>query len=853
MVLAIRAIFGLSRLLRLDRPCSDEPERFPPSFGGFRVPSGPGAGPGLPYLKRSTASAVGRGLCEFETRFREIEHVSPSTLTEPTEPRTRPWPGRAPKPVETATPSDNVSAGLGLLLPCFTVTIFVSALLLFVVQPMVAKMVLPRLGGTPAVWNTCLVFFQAVLLAGYAYAHLTTSWLGVRRQAVLHLGVLLVPLLVLPIVVERIGLPLAGSSPALWLLGCLLMTVGLPFFVVSTSGPLLQKWFAGTNHPSAKDPFFLYAASNAGSLIALLGYPLLLERWLPVAGQSRLWSYGYVLLIALVGACAVLLWRRRHGATGPGAEPSADDDIGLTQPLAAPTLQRRMWWLFAAFVPSSLMLGVTTHITSNLAPVPLLWVLPLSIYLLTFVLVFARKQLIPAALTAKLLPFMVLPLAIITIIELPKMGWVAILAHLATFFVAAMVCHGQLARSRPHVRHLTEYYLWISIGGVLGGIFNALISPVVFSSIAEYPIALVLACFLLPRTRSVKPEAQARRNDLAAPLAVAVVTIAAMAAVWLGGWGDSLGMRLLLFGPLGLVCFSFKDRPVRFTLGLAVFVATLPYYCAMHRGQDLYESRNFFGVKRVTIDPDKRFRTLVHGTTTHGKQLIDPARRNEPVAYYHRSGPLGDIFATFSGDAAKAHVGVIGLGAGSLASYIGPQQSITFYEIDPEIERIARNPEYFTFLTDCPGDVDVVVGDGRLTLAQGPDRHYGLFVLDAFSSDAIPTHLLTREAIQLYLSKLEEDGVLAFHISNRYLNLEPLIAGLVADAGLVGLTRTDTNVTAAEKADGKIRSIYAVLARKREHLAGLVDRPGWLPLSDPSDVTVWTDQYTSILDFFSWR
>ncbi|MCH7872134.1 MAG: fused MFS/spermidine synthase, partial [Planctomycetes bacterium] len=653
----------------------------------------------------------------------------------------------------------------------------------------------------------------------------------------------------LPIVVERVGLPVAGGSPALWLLGCLSMTVGLPFFVVSTSGPLLQKWFAGTNHPSAKDPFFLYAASNVGSLIALLAYPLLLERWLPVNGQSRLWSYGYALLIALVGACAVLLWCRRHRATEP--ELLVRGDIESTEPV--PTRRRRMLWIFAAFVPSSLMLGVTTHITSNLAPVPLLWVLPLSIYLLTFALVFARKQLIPSALTTKLLPFMVLPLAIITVIELPKMGWVSILAHLTTFFVAAMVCHGQLARSRPHVRHLTEYYLWISIGGVLGGIFNALISPVVFSSIAEYPIALVLACFLLPRGRSVESDTDAKRNDLTAPLVVAGVTIAAIVAVRLGGWGDSLGMRLLLFGPLALVCFSFKDRPVRFTLGFAVFVVALPYYCAMHRGTDLHASRNFFGVKRVTIDTDDRIRILVHGTTTHGKQFIDPARRDEPLTYYHRTGPLGDIFATFDGDAAKTRVAAIGLGAGSLAAYIGPGQSVTFYEIDPEIERIARNPDYFTFLTDCRGDMKVVVGDGRLTLAQAPDRHYGLIVLDAFSSDAIPTHLLTREAIELYLSKLEDDGVLAFHISNRYLNLEPLIAGLGADAGLVGLTRTDTNLTALEEADGKTPSIYAVLARKREHLGDLADHPDWTPLSDPSGVKVWTDQYTSILSFFTFK
>ena len=639
--------------------------------------------------------------------------MAPSTIIDPPQvslpPAVKPEGAPAPRPSRPA-PAARVS---WFLLPCFTATIFVSALLLFVVQPMVAKMVLPRLGGTPAVWNTCLVFFQAVLLAGYAYAHVSTSWLGSGKQAVLHLGVLFLPLLVLPIAIESVGLPAAGASPSAWLLGCLLVTVGLPFFVVSTSGPLLQKWFAGTNHPSAKDPFFLYAASNVGSLIALLGYPIFMERMLPLAGQSRVWSYGYGALIAMVFACALNLWLQRR-PSGESSVAAAMDSVP-----AAPTFQRRMWWIFAAFVPSSLMLGVTTHITSNLAPVPLLWVLPLSIYLLTFVLVFARKPLISSAVMGKLLPFMVLPLSIITVIELPTLGWVSILAHLSTFFVAAMVCHAQLACSRPNVRHLTEFYLLISIGGVLGGIFNALVSPVVFSSIAEYPIALVLACFLLPIGRSVESDGEARRNDFFAPLVVAGVTVAALVAMSLGGWGDSLGMRLILFGPLGLVCFSFKDRPLRFTLAFAVFVAALPYYCAMHRGRDLHESRNFYGVKRVSVDPDDRLRILVHGTTTHGKQLTDPERSGDPLTYYHRSGPLGDIFATFSGDAAKARVGAIGLGAGSLAAYIGPGQSVTFYEIDPEIERIARNPEYFTFLSDCRGETDVVVGDGRMTL----ERH----------------------------------------------------------------------------------------------------------------------------------
>ena len=785
----------------------------------------------------------------------EFNQLPLSTISNPAEVRSSP-PRSAVVSAAPAIASDfPAPSSSRLLLPCFTLTIFVSALLLFVVQPMVAKMVLPRLGGTPAVWNTCLVFFQAVLLVGYAYAHITTSWLGVRRQAVVHAAVLLLPLLVLPIAFQRAGLPDAGGSPAFWLLGCLLVAVGLPFFVVSTSGPLLQKWFAGTDHPSAQNPYFLYAASNAGSLIALLGYPLLMERWLPLNDQSGLWSVGYAFLIVLVLACAVFVWRRR----GVNAREDTAETAALTSDFtsdlvdASPTLRRRMGWLFAAFVPSSLMLGVTTHITSNLAPVPLLWVLPLSIYLLTFVLVFARSRPVPHALMARLLPFLVLPLAVITTLELPTLGWLSILAHLVTFFVAAMVCHGSLSNTRPSAKHLTEFYLWISIGGVLGGVFNALIAPVVFSSIAEYPIALVLACLLLPCVCKKGDDAKERRRDVTVPVKLAAAAAAALIVVQVAGWGDSLGMRLVLFGPIGLICFSFKDRPVRFALGFAVFVAVIPYYCAMHRGEDLHASRNFFGVKRVTIDPEQRFRILVHGTTTHGKQFIDPARAGEPLTYYHRSGPLGDIFSTFSGDGSKARIAAIGLGAGSVASYIGPGQSLTFYEIDPAVEQIARDPRYFTFLNDCRGEVDVVIGDGRLTLAEEPDHSFGLILLDAFSSDAIPTHLLTREALRLYLTKLEDDGILAFHISNRYLNLEPLIAGLAADAGLIGFTKTDTKLTEADKADGKTPAIYAVLARRMEHLESLPDHPDWQPLSDASDVPVWTDQYTSILGFFTFH
>ncbi len=747
-------------------------------------------------------------------------------------------------------------AGGGGAALCFTATLFISAALLFLVQPMIGKMILPLLGGTPAVWNACMLFFQAALLGGYAYAHLTTSWLGVRRQAVMHLAVLLVPLMVLPIVVGRGTPPPADANPVLWLLLCLAVTVGLPFFVVSTTGPLLQRWFADTGHPSASDPFFLYAASNVGSLLALLGYPLVMERALVLADQSHVWAYGYGLLVILIGLCAVLMWRSNPNTRAVSERMAGSDGFGdpsSGRTVAAPTVGRRMWWVFAAFVPSSLMLGVTAHVTSNLAPVPLLWVLPLAIYLLTFVFVFARSRPIPHSWMVRALPFLLPPLAVMTFLELPSMAWIAVVVHLVGFFVAAMVCHGELANSRPTARHLTEFYLWMSTGGVLGGVFNALVAPLVFDTIAEYPLAIMLTCMFLPTLVAGKSTVRDRRRDWLFPLGLGVVSALILAVIRTANWGESLGLRFIVFGLLAVFCFSFKDRPVRFTLGMGVFLLTVSAYCAFHRGSELHASRNFFGVKRVVVDSTGAFRVLIHGNTTHGKQFIDPKRSTEPLTYYHRTGPLGDIFAAFSGEAAKVRVGAVGLGTGSIASYINPGQTVRIYEIDPDVERIARDPRYFSYLAQCAGDWDVVLGDGRNSLVDEPDGHFGLIVLDAFSSDSIPTHLLTREAIQLYLTKLEDDGLLAFHISNRYLHLEPLLASLAEDAGLHGLIRADMKTSKEDNADGKTAAIYVAMARRERDLGPLAGNEEWKTLDAVADTPVWTDQYTSLLSFVHWR
>ncbi len=743
-----------------------------------------------------------------------------------------------------------------MLLPMFSFSLFFSAALLFLVQPMVGKMILPMLGGTPAVWNACMLFFQAMLLAGYAYAHLTTTWLGVRWQAAMHLVVVLAPLLLLPIVVGDVAPPGGDTNPVFWLLGRLFLAVGAPFFVVATTGPLLQRWFASTGHATSHDPFFLYAASNAGSLLALLGYPLLLEPAMTLRGQSELWSSLYWVFMAAVAGCAMLLWMSRsHAAVAAkfGSRRTKEVVDDLRDAATKLTASRRLWWILASFVGSTLMLGVTAHITSNLAPVPLLWVLPLAIYLLTFILVFAKSRPIPHELMTKLLPFLLLPLALVTFLELPRYGWVAIIAHLVVFFVAAMVCHGTLADSRPHAKHLTEFYLWLSVGGVLGGIFNALVAPMVFSTIVEYPLALMLACLFLPRPAPTKNGVNITHAYVIPLVVMGILSLLAIVIVRVGAWGDSLGMRATVFAPLALLCFGFKDRPMRFAVGLGIYMVALGAYRETHRGAMLEVSRNFFGVKRVTVDPTGTFRVLVHGGTTHGKEFVDPSRAGEPLTYYHRSGPLGDIFRTANKIARPTDIAAIGLGAGSIASYVEPGQSLTFYEIDPDVARIALNPAYFTFLMNCRGECDIVLGDGRLSIGAVDDNNYGLIVLDAFSSDAIPTHLVTREALQLYLSKLAPGGLLAFHISNRYLDLEPLIAVLARDAGLTGYVRSDLELSEDDKAGGKTPAIWAVLARGEAALGELPENSQWKPL--PLGVTrpVWTDQYTSILSYVVWR
>ncbi len=726
------------------------------------------------------------------------------------------------------TPAMRASA----LAPVFALALFTSAALLFWVQPLVAKMLLPLLGGAPSVWNTCMVFFQALLLAGYAYALLLSQRFSLKNQAVLHAILLLAAGLVLPFTLSNRVLALlpTQSSPIGWLLMTLLVTVGPPFLLLSATAPLLQRWFSHSTHKAARDPYFLYAVSNAGSMLALLGFPFLLEPAFAVRTQSWIWAVGYAVLVLLVISCAILLNGRRattSHATVAAAEPAVTLKSG-----------QRFEWVLFAFVPSSLMLGVTTFIATDVASVPLIWIIPLALYLLTFILAFGNKQLIKLPLTSILFPSALLVLGALVILTPPISVWVTISLHLLVFFLAALVSHQRLAQSRPPVSKLPEYYLWIAVGGVLGGIFNALIAPLLFSAPLEYPVAIILALLVRPVTDQEQKTRKWLRITF--PTFMFVLTFGLALIVPRLGFSGRLDNGLVLLLPL-VLCFVFSfRRPRIFAFGLAaMMIASIPYLNASV--ETLATERNFFGVWRVTTNPNEQFRRLYHGSTVHGVQMNDEARKCEATSYYHKDGPLGQVFAVYNGKPSPKPVAATGLGAGTIGTYAAQGQEWDFYDIDPAIVRIASDPRYFTFLSDCTkASYRMILGDARLRLREAPAGKYGLLIMDAFSSDSVPAHLLTTEAMNLYVDKLSPDGVLAFHISNRYLNLEPLLSGLSRRAGLVGYVRRDEerNVT------GRYPSVWVVMARNDSALGAIAKDDRWHKVQGDM---VWTDDFSNIL------
>ncbi len=721
------------------------------------------------------------------------------------------------------------------LVAIFGATLFLSAFLMFLVEPMIARMVLPLLGGAAAVWNTCLVFFQAVLLCGYAYAHGSTMLFGARRHALVHTAVILAPLLFLPIGLAP-GTPPPTENPAGWLLLTLLTSIGLPFFALSTSAAVLQKWYSATDDAGARDPYFLYAASNLGSFAALVAYPLLVERTLRLQQQARLWAVGYALLASMTLVCAIAVWRRGSDASADAAGP---DRI---QPAEALSWKRRARWTILAFVPSSLLLAVTSYMSTDVASVPLLWMVPLCVYLGTFVIAFSPSAAPARRLAGRFMPLAVIALALVLIAQMNQPASLVIPLHLAVFAVIALACHGELAQDRPSPARLTEFYFWISLGGMLGGLFNALLAPVIFTSIVEYPLVLIVAC-LVRRPATDPPVRPAWRQDLAW---VAVVFAAAVVSVMVNSRFGSASRFLIVGAALpALLAFSQQRRPLRFAGCVAALLLSGSLVQSPF-GHAVYAARTFFGVYRVRVDEQLHYRFMFHGPTLHGMQSSREDRRAASLSYFHKAGPIGQVFAAVPRATAAQEVGVVGLGVGSLASYAGPAQHWVFYEIDPAVERVARDPDYFTYLRDCGKRCEVVIGDARVSLGRARAQQFGLIILDAFSSDAIPVHLLTREALSLYVTRLAPGGVIALHISNLHLSLSPVLGRLAEAEGLVALWQREP-ATAGSLVDGKFPSEWMVLARDRTDLGGLGRDSRWTaPVVRPS-TPLWTDDFSNIL------
>lgn len=722
---------------------------------------------------------------------------------------------------EARTDQPKTRTGIAVL---FTVTALVGASLLFVVQPLVAKMILPSFGGSATVWSTSSLFFQVLLLAGYLYTHWSTQRLGPRWQPRVHWVVLLLPLVALPLALPAQAAPADGASPTLWLLRVLAVMIGMPFLVVSTTGPLLQRWYAWTDGPRAQDPYFLFAASNLGSFGGLLAYPFVIEPYMTVTQQRWSWSIGFAVFAVLVAACGFVVTRD----SAPSATPETQ------RAPQRPTSRRILGWAALAFLPSSLMLAVTAHLSTDVAAIPLLWVLPLAIYLATFVGAFAQSsRTTPIAVTrlATALAF-ASALLIVSGVHLPVL--LSITVHLTTLAVVGYAAHARLATTRPEPDHLTGFYVVVAIGGAVGGLLNGLVAPLVFNRVWEYGFTLAAVPLLLVGLTTVPSWLGGRYHPAFTMTAVSALLLpVGMVLAW--GLAVLADQSVVLASAAVLACAVVGWWLSRAPLAVATCL-TIGFLAVGLSAQaaSVATERTFFGAYQVLDRPGQR--VLTHGTTQHGMQLTDPALRTEPTTYYARSGPLGAVFETWPAN----DVGVVGLGAGTMAAYGEPDRRMTFFEIDGEIADLAADSDMFSFIEDSPADIDVVVGDGRLLVNQVPSGVYDLMVLDAFSSDSIPVHLLTREALAGFAERVREDGALVVHISNRVFDLEPVLAAAEEDLGwhaAIGLGGSGLGAT---------RSRWVVLTRDEGAAASLRARDGWRML-DRSRLVHWTDDYSSIL------
>ncbi|CAM5340304.1 Spermidine synthase OS=Afipia felis OX=1035 GN=NCTC12722_01347 PE=4 SV=1 [Afipia felis] len=738
-------------------------------------------------------------------------------------------------PADAASPA----ARNRVVLATYTATIFLSALLLFSVQPLFTKMVLPRLGGSPAVWSVAMVFFQSLLLGGYAYAHVLMTLKTRVTPVAIHLVLLAIAFTFLPLSIASGWAEPPASGYAFWLLGLFAATIGLPFFALAANNPMLQAWFVRTGHPDGPDPYFLYASSNIGSFLALLSYPVLLEPMLTLHAQNVLWTWGYALLILLIGACGVLLMR-----APPVAVVATEDDA------AAPAPSWLQWgrWVFLAAVPSGLLIAVTAHISTDVAAAPLLWVLPLSLYLLTWVLVFQSRPLLPHRWMLALQPFAIAGVVMLLAIGGEQNLLLTLGGHQICFFVIAMASHGELARTRPPARFLTGFYVALSFGGMIGGLFAGLVAPFTFSWIAEYPILLALAALCRPPQSSRRGAMASWLAAMAAALVLIALAYRANAAeAFLEHWrvwaiGSLAAMAALLVAALRLDRLKFA---VLVALGLAL-VRVYP----LDEGR-VETVRSFFGVHKIVVTPGGQYHVLMHGTTIHGAEKFKAddgtplAGRPESISYYHKDGGIGRAIAAIRArKGAPLRVAAIGLGAGTLACQAMPGEIWRFFEIDQTMVDTARNPKYFTYLAACMPDIAPVIGDARLTFAREPDAAYDLIIVDAYSSDAIPIHLATKEAMAIYKAKLAPGGAVVMHVSNRHLELASVVVGIAAANGLASWVY---NEDSGRDAEYIFTTNVVVSARQPPDVGRLASDSLWQLTPPAPGQRVWTDDYSNVL------
>ena len=728
-----------------------------------------------------------------------------------------------------------------IILAAYVATLGLSAALLFGVQPMFAKMVLPRLGGSASVWSVALVFFQTMLLAGYLYAHLLTRYLSFRWSVAVHFSVLAIAFFALPIEIAR-GFgqpPIDGES--VWLIRLFALSVGAPFFAVAGNAPLMQVWFVRTGHPDAGSPYFLYGASNVGSFASLLAYPLIVEPNLTLKEQSQVWSSGFIAVAALIAVCALLVpkagWTWETGGSPIAASKSA------------PRRRVKFEWMLLSFVPSALLVAVTAQIATDVASAPFLWIIPLALFLGTFVLVFRAHEAVPRSWLLNLQPPLVAGIAILQVFVRWVPVPIALVLHLLTFFVGAMVCHDALYRRRPDAQHLTSFYLWMSFGGALGGIFAALVAPQLFKTIAEYPI--LLAATLVARPGLLDADVADWRRDGAAILTVGALTLAP--GILFGG-GLHGGQILLLISAvvvLAIVMVWQSAHPVRlFALASVLFALTRLYEPGF--GNIVY-ARSFFGVHKVVDVAEGRARVLFHGTTIHGAErlLADDGtpvgRMPEKLTYYYDGGPFEEAIS-----AARARAGgrlprvaLVGLGVGALVCSRAPDETWAIYEIDPELVRLSTESGFFRTMPTCAPNQKVIIGDARLTLADATEP-FDLIILDAYSSDNVPVHLLTREAMELYRSLLTPHGEIVMNITNRNIELTDIVAASAEAANLHMVHKRDPVMSDFSKTFHASADI-AVLARDEGDFGALDRKAGWAPPKRDPDFRTWTDDYSDIV------